>query len=871
MNLENSINKWLKTLRRHRSFDEGTIKEMELHVRDTIDDLLAQGLSEEDAFDKAIEDFGTIKEVAKEEYTNIKRKTTLRSLLFRAMINNYFKTTLRSMMKNPLSSFINVFGLAVAIGVCTVVYAFIDFDYSIDRHHKNENEIYLATFFIDRDGKEEHYGLSPAPLGKLLKQDFSTIKSVCRIKDGNAVVKYEDHVFNEGIRLADPSFLELFTFPLKWGNASSLNDVNSIILSEFMSKKYFGDENPIGKQLLIKFTETKSKTFEVSGVLEKLPDARAVTFDFLINLENYDHFNSTFDFSDWTEFVTATLIYIPNANDVPAISEGMKKYEALQNEKERDWAISSSELIRFKDLHFRSRDIEKDISHDNFYEGRVILPIIGIFLIFLACFNYINIAVVSASKRLKEIGIRKVIGANRPKVIAQFLTENLALTLFALAIGVLMALTIMLPWFKGLSGMDLTLSFTDPRFWIFLAGLLVFTGLVSGIYPSLYISKFSVVTIFKGSVKFGKKNLMTKIFLGFQIILSCVGITVAVMFTQNSSHQKQRSWGYEQQGALYLFVPNESGFKQLYAGLSQNPNITHLSGSSHHLGNSRAVQIVRDEKREYEVSELAVDANYFETMGLEIIEGSTFDDGANTDQYTIIVNELMVESLGVESPIGHRVKIDSTNYRIAGVVKNFHFNNFYYENEPSIFTKAKKENYRFLSVRSEEGKEEEVFEAIRDQWINAFPETPFRGGYQEDVWGSFYEELNIQRVFTRNIAYIFIILTGLGLYGLVSLNVAGRIREFSIRKTLGARTKHIAYGIIKQYILLSIIALIFGAPISYLLAKANLDLMYPDPRPFGVDSVIIAVIILCTVLVGVMLMQVRKVANSNPVEGLKTE
>ncbi|MEO9483118.1 MAG: FtsX-like permease family protein [Ekhidna sp.] len=869
--LEKEIAGWLKSFRKQRAFDEGSIREMELHLRDHVEDLMANGVDEKEAFEKAVEAFGEVPTVASEEYSNIKRKTSLRTILFATMLNNYFKTTLRTMMKNPLTSFINVFGLAVAIGVCTVVYAFIEFDYRIDRHHKKENEIYLATFFIDRDGKEEQYGLSPAPLGKILEQDFSTIKSICRIKDGNAVIKYEDNVFNESIRLVDPSFLEFFTFPLKVGDPGSLNDVNSIIITEVMAKKYFGDANPMGQQLLVKITENKSKTFTVSGVAEKLPQARAVSFDFLINLKNYDYFHSSFDFNDWREIIGATLIFVPNENDVQAIADGMKKYIAIQNKKVPDWAISSTELVKFKDLHFRSRQIQKDISHDNFYEGRLLLPIIAVFLVILACFNYINIAVVSAAKRLKEIGIRKVIGANRVSVIKQFLIENLMLTLFALVVGILLSVIVMLPWFKSISGMELSLSVSDYNLWFFLSGLLVFTGIVSGIYPALYISKFPVVAIFKGTIRIGKKNLLTKIFLSFQIILSCVGITVAVMFAQNSNYLYQRSWGYDQQGAIYLFVPNASGFRQLYAELSKDPNITHLSGSSHHLGNSRELQVVRNEKREFEVVGLSVDANYFETLGLEIVDGSVFDDGTLTDQFAIVVNELLVQSMEIDEPIGHQLKIDSANYTIKGVVKNFHFNNFYYENEPSIFTKAQSENYRFLTVRSREGAEEEVYKNVRQQWASYFPETPFRGGYQEDIWGSFYKELDIQKVFMRNIAYIFVILTALGLYGLVTLNVAGRIREFSIRKTLGASTKHIAYGIVKQYILLSAIALSFGAPISYFLAKANIDLMYPDPRPFGVDSVLIAVTILALVLLGVMLMQVKRVTKSNPVEGLKVE
>ncbi|NQZ78583.1 MAG: ABC transporter permease, partial [Ekhidna sp.] len=699
-NLEKSIQRWLKSFQKQRAFDEGTIHEMELHLRDHMDDLISGGLTEKEAFEEAVKSFGNIPPVAEEEYSNIKRNTTLQSLIFRAMLKNYFKTTLRSMMKNPLSSFINVFGLAVAIGVSIVVYATLDFDYSIDRHHVNENEIYLSTFYIDRDGDEKHYGLSPAPLGKMLEEDYSSISGICRLKDANAIVKNDNDVFNESIRLVDPTFLEFFTFPLRLGDANSLSGLNNIVISDDMAKKYFGDSDPIGKQLLIKFTENASKSFTVTGVAEEFPRTRAVSFNFLINLENYNYFDQSFDFTNWSEFVGATLIRVPDSENISEIANGMKKYIALQNEKERDWAISKSELIKFKDLHFRSRDIHKDISSDRFYEGRMTLPLVGLFLIFLACFNYINIAIVSAAKRLKEIGIRKVIGANRSRVIAQFLTENIALTFFALIIGVIMAFTVMLPWFNNISNWGLSLSILDYKLWIFLVGILLFTGLVSGIYPAFYISKFPVVTIFKGSTKFGKKNLLTKVFLAVQIIFSCIGVTIAVMYSQNSDYMSVKSWGYDQHGALYLYVPNAAGYRQLEAELMQDPNISMIAGSSHHLGSSREVQIVRDEVRQYEVSALAVDHRYFATMGLEIIKGERFSESVKGDQRALLVNELFVENLEVENPIGHQVTIDSTNYTIKGVVKNFHFNNFYYENEPTIFIKAQHENYRYLSLRA---------------------------------------------------------------------------------------------------------------------------------------------------------------------------
>jgi len=787
------------------------------------------------------------------------------------MFRNYFKTSFRTMIKNPLSSFINVFGLAVAIAICMAVYAFIDNDYSIDRFHENKDEVYLSTFFVDREGSLEQYGKSPAPLATMLKEDFSQIKNVTRIHDQFAVVKYKDHVFNESIRYTDAEFLEMMTFPLKWGLSESLADVNSIILSENTSIKYFGDENPVGETLLLKFSDHKSKTFVISGVAEKFPTAHIIEFDFLVNFENLKDADPQFDSDNWRKMLNATMIQVENPLDLKHIEQQMDKYKKLQNVVEKDWAINSFGFVKLHDLHFASKDIRDDISYDATLEGRVVLPIIGLLMILLACFNYINIAVVSAARRLKEIGLRKVIGANRKSVIIQFLSENVFITFFAGMLGLLLAITVILPWFVNLSGLEMKLSLLDTDLWITLSVILLLTGIISGIYPAFYISKFEVVKIFKGSVKFGKKNPLTKVFLGFQLVFACIGITGAVMFTQNSAYQADRSWGYEQKGALYAAVSTQTEFDQLESAMAQNPNITMTAGSQNHLGMDMVSTVVHMPDRQYEVKEMAVGADYIETMGLEILEGRAFRDDYQTDMKSILVNEQFKENLDLENPIGQVLKIDSMRYEIVGVVADFHFNNFYYENRPIIFTLADKTAYQFLTMRVREGKELESFQILQKEWATLFPETPFRGNYQDQVWTGFLDELDIQERFTRAVAIILVLLASLGLYGLVKLNVSGREREFSIRKVLGAGAKNIASGILKQYMLLSIIAIIFGAPISHLLITANLDMMFPDPRPFGYTGVAIAVIILIVVLVLVITTQIRKVLRSNPLNGLKIE
>ena len=216
----------------------------------------------------------------------IKNLGVLHNLNQYDMFKNYFKISTRGLMKNPLNSFINIFGLAVAIGLCVFFYAFARWTYSTDQFHEHKNEVYLTTFFVDREGTQQQYGTTPRPLGEMLKEDFSQIKSVCRIEDRNVVVKYEDNVFHERVRYADPTFLEMFTFPLKWGTSSSLADVNSIILSEKMSTKYFGDQNPVGLDILVKFNKDSGKAFKITGVAKEFPKARTIDFSFLINIEN---------------------------------------------------------------------------------------------------------------------------------------------------------------------------------------------------------------------------------------------------------------------------------------------------------------------------------------------------------------------------------------------------------------------------------------------------------------------------------------------------------------------------------------------------------------------------------------------------------
>jgi ABC-type antimicrobial peptide transport system permease subunit len=361
------------------------------------------------------------------------------------------------------------------------------------------------------------------------------------------------------------------------------------------------------------------------------------------------------------------------------------------------------------------------------------------------------------------------------------------------------------------------------------------------------------------------------VFLGVQLILACILITTGVLFTQNTNYMAKRSWGYNQHEALYVAVPDQAAFEKMNALMVQEPNAVSISGSLHHLGKSHTRTVIHMPDRQFEVDELSVDAHYFETMGLQLAAGRVFQDHAEADKNTVVVNESLVKSMALENPIGEIFKIDSVQYEIIGVVKDFHSYSFFRKVNPAIFSVADKESYRFLSVKVRPGSEHETSKILQARWAVLYPEIPFDGGFQEDVWGNYYEQINIHASVWKAFATIAVLLASLGLYGLVTLNVAGRVKEFSIRKILGAGLRSIAGNITRQYVILFAAALIIGAPVSYFLNKLLFDMIYHYHMPITFAGVIIAIGILILVLLTTVAAQTRKVLISNPVDGLKVE
>lgn len=788
------------------------------------------------------------------------------------MIRNYIKLALRSLTKNKLVSFINIFGLSTAIGVSITVFAFVDFEYNVDQIHENVDEIFIVGNVVERDGKEQLWGDSPAPIGAMLKQDYPQIKSVVRIDNRSLVFKYEDKVFNESCRFVDPGFMDMFTYPIEFGDKNALEDPSKIIISHDFSVKYFGDENPVGKQITMNFGEDRVGSFIIGAVARDFPPVYSFDFTILVHWDKkYDLYTDE-DENDWKDFINATFIQLENKDDIEIINGGMDKYVTLQNQVDEDWPAKSYPTHPLSTFSINAYKWSGSISNGDEPTGRIILSILAGFLLVLACFNYMNIAIVSATKRLKEIGIRKTIGGSKFQLVRQFLIENIVMTVFALILGALIGKFVVLPWFNNQFGLGLVLDiFGNVRLWIFFVSLLLLVGLASGAYPAFYISSFKPADIFRGGLKISGKNRFTKVFLTFQFVLSLIAIVCGIIFVQNVKYQKGQDWGYDNENIYVVQVPSGESYRALRNRALQNPNILSVTGSGGLVGRSWGLAVIHKNDKKTEVRRIDIGPDYFESLDLRLVDGRTFKEALKSDEQSVIVNELFVKRVGWDNIIDNTFFYDSTEYSIIGIVEDFHYQSFWNEIEPAMLRMVPEEDFRWLTANIRAGAGLEAVDFFEREWKELEPDLPYNGFFQDSVFDNYFNNIVGHSKLLGFSATLAVILSCMGLFGLVSLNVATRMKEFSIRKVLGAGPMSMFKRVNQQYIWLLIIATVIGAPLSYFVMNTFLDAVYKYHVPVNILSILLAVVMVFTVALLTVSSLVVKVVRTSPVNALRNE
>ncbi|WP_462249170.1 ABC transporter permease [Ferruginibacter sp.] len=790
------------------------------------------------------------------------------------MIKNYFKIVLRNMWRYKGYTLLNIIGMA--IGIAAIVWGYQDyrFSFSFDNFHKDGDKIYRALSY--KEGANGVKGIFPMAAVMQAQKEFSGIEEVVRFDSRGLNVKFDkNEPFAEQVHFTDPAFFDLFNFPLVAGS-NNIADKNALLITERTAKKYFGKTDAVGKSLILYSGETYAMPLTVTGVLKDLPVNSTMHFDFISNFDNQLKGDGTrIAPDDWSWMLDAAYFKVPDAADAPRLVKALDKYIPIQRKAREDWKTSGFKLIT---LNENAALAELDIN--NLYQrpsdSAAYGPLILALLIFLsACLNFSNTTVSRANRRLKEIGIRKVMGSSYRQLIFQMLLE----CGFIVVLATLLSMLLNYLWFPAFNqmfnGVKIVADyFHDVKLMLFIGIIIIITTLLAGAYPAFYISRFNPSIIFRGTVKFGGTNLFSRIMLGLQLSIAIITVIAGIGFARNAEFQKNYDYGYNIENTIGTIVTDTTLFAAFKNEVAAIPQVTALAGTRNHIGYGYRNVVAEAENKKNETSYLEVGRDYLKTMNLKIAEGRAFDAQMEAD-YTssILITQNMAASFGWKDKeaLGKKIFIDSANYSIVGVMKDFHLDMLFDPAEPAVFKLAKENRYQFLVLQTKLSDLESVYAKTKVAWKKIFPMKPFTGFYQNEIKAEAYKT-------TKNIAIIFswfaiisILLTSTGLFALVSLTVLKKMREIALRKVVGANSRHILVLINRGYFWIFIIASAVGCYGGYALTKLLLDMIFKVNSGIEVTTIINSVIVLFIIVVITSGIKVWQAVRSNPIKNLRSE
>ncbi|MCK4556056.1 MAG: ABC transporter permease, partial [Candidatus Aminicenantes bacterium] len=614
------------------------------------------------------------------------------------MFKNYLKIAIRNLTKQKIYSAINILGLAIGLTGAILIFLFVRNELSYDRFHENTERLYrVYVIFHTEDGSiDKTFRGVTMPMAPAMEEYFPEVTHSIRVYFNYLTVRTEGKLFSEKVTQVDKSFFQAFSFPLITGNPTSVFTLaNSMVLSENHARKYFGDVNPIGKTLTL-ISGQEQSDFVVTGVSAQPPSNSTITFDILIDIESGNRLQMNKRWQDnWGGFGWQTYVLLNNMNSVSSIMDKFpnftNQYYAPEIEKWRNRGRWKGEG---QPISFGLQPIAH-VHLDPYVKGYLnisaILTLSGIafIVLFIACINFTNLSISRASTRSLEVGMRKVLGAERRQLIHQFWGEFLVITGIAMIAGLVLA-ELLLPTFNRLSGRSLSLReiFQPTNFFILLA-LLIVVGIASGSYPALFMSRFRPVEILRGKLKIGGKKPLTRALVVVQFAFSIFLVIATIIMGRQIHFMLTANPGFNKEGVVVIRVQepeaeNSNAIVKLFRErLSQQPKIISISGSSTRIGDVGVYPFKKD-GQEVLVYQNRVDYDFFKTLGIEVVQGRTFSPEFAADTEGVVVNEKLLKELGIEDPIGKPLKGYSTPLTIIGVVRDYIFEDFRHSILPAL-------------------------------------------------------------------------------------------------------------------------------------------------------------------------------------------
>jgi len=803
------------------------------------------------------------------------------------MIKNYIKIAFRNFWRNKSFSAINMLGLSIGISVCFVIMLFVQDELSYDRFNLNADRIVRVVFKANINGGKINEANVMPPTALALKNDYPEVEEATRLKmAGNPKVTYAGKTFKEGsFAFVDPNFFKVFTLPLIKGDIkTALQQTNTVVITKELARKYFGQEDPIGKVLTI----GDKDLYKVTGLIDKIPTNSHFHFDLFGSMLSVPDAKS----DSWMVSNYFTYLLLKKGYDYKKLEAKLpnmvEKYMGPQIVKSMGMSLTQFRT-KGNDLGFALQPLTDIHLHSNstseFEAGGdikyvYIFGAIALFVLLIACINFINLSTASASKRAKEVGVRKVMGSDKLELIKQFLLESVLLTFMALFISVLM-IQLALPFFNELSGKSLSLGYAIKPWAAFISlGLMV--GVLAGIYPAFFLSSFKPIAIIKGKLGTGNKsNILRSGLVVFQFFISVSLMVGTMVVYQQMQFIRNKKLGYQKEQLLvipnsYALGKNERIFKE---EMLKDPRVLNATVSAYKpagpSNNNNALAYPEGKDNQImKTLEYNVDEQYISTFGMKIAAGRNFSKAFATDSSAMVINETASKAFGWgNNAVGKRItrqnsyKGNNFTYTVIGVVKDFNFRSLHEPITPLLMV-LNPESGLIFKVKT--GDVSGLLAAMKQEWAKFNVEEPFAYSFMDELYNKTYSAEEK----TGRILNIFTVLTilvaCLGLFGLAIYTTEQRTKEIGIRKVLGASVIQVTNMLSKDFLKLVLIACVIAFPLSYWAMHNWLqDFAYRISIQWWMFA--LAALIALFIALATVSFQAVKAALANPVKSLKVE
>jgi putative ABC transport system permease protein len=792
------------------------------------------------------------------------------------MLQNYFKISIRKMLRHKIFAAINILGLATGIACCLIITIYVYFERSYDRFNKNAARIFRVTMEYSADNVVNKVSVTGNKVFPAFKRNFPEVETGVRLYPVAVVVKYKDKIFDEkSFVYSDSTFFDIFSFKLLQGNPKKVLDKpNTVVVTTSSAKKYFGADDPIGKVLHI----NNEKDYLVTGVVADCPPNSHIKFDFLASFSSLR--GDRFLEETWWDasYYTYLLLRTPEA-----VKRLRLKIPAFMKSQDKENNISNGNYLTYhleplKDVHLYS-SLEGGFEPNGDFHYVYIFSLIALLILAIACFNYVNLTTATAAERAKEVGVRKVMGAVRKELIKQFISESILTVLIALLISLLLV-KLLLPTFNALAGRELTMDVAvHPAVVIILIIITGVIGLSGGVYPALVLSGFNPVKVLKGDFKTGTSGIwLRKSLIVVQFIISAGLIVCTIIIKSQLSFIQNKKLGYTKDQVVVLpldkFMQEKlSTFKTEFLS---NPNIQSVSSCNQTPAYVQGKYSLTVDDRQMVITAVRTDKDFIKTLQLKLLSGFDFTDADQQDIDTpgirrpLIINQSAVRLLGwkTDQAINKSIQFQGTDCIVKGVVNDFHFSSMHEPIGPfAIFLSNNTKN---LLVKISGSSIAETLQFMKQKWKMLAPHRPFEYEFLSDEFNNLYTA----ETKTAGLFYVFsflaIGLACLGLFGLVAFSARQRTKEIGIRKVLGANIPGIVALLSREFLQLVLIASVIAFPVAWwAMNKWLQDFAYRIHIQWwmfaaaGVTALLIALITIS--------FEAIKAAVVNPVQSLRTE